>query len=145
MIGPLGVLRTESWQKTEVEKNHCDISPQDSWYIGCDGEKKKLTAPQTSFKVQWRRSQQACFIKVKHPQNTSKIISDLITTSMHLHALAKFPWNKVVEALTSQQTGWNNKSNQNTLLSVSSLTSHNNLLFKALIQEDFLKSLTLSR
>ena len=101
MIGPLGVLRTESWQKTEVEKNHCDISPQDSWYIGCDGEKKKLPAQQTSFEVQWRKAQnykkKACFIKVKQPQNTSKIISDLITTSIHFHALAKFTLNKVVE------------------------------------------------
>lgn len=92
---PLGVLKTGSWQKTEVEKDQCYISPQASWYIGCDGEKKKWTANPPSIIVQWTKrpniKKKACFVKVKQPQNTSKIISDLITTSIHLHALAKFP------------------------------------------------------
>lgn len=80
---PLGVLKTGSWQKTEVEKDQCYISPQASWYIGCDGEKKKWTANPPSIIVQWTKrpniKKKACFVKVLDNSYQGQIVKLGIT------------------------------------------------------------------
>ena len=63
---PLRVISKNRWRRTELNKEECYISPDISWYIGCDGKRETLKPDQTSFKLRWNTGNpQAYFLTVR--------------------------------------------------------------------------------
>ncbi|XP_068758927.1 uncharacterized protein [Montipora capricornis] len=64
---PLRVLSKTARERTELNKEECYISPDISWYIGCDGKRETLKTYQlqTSFELRWNQGRRkAYFLKV---------------------------------------------------------------------------------
>ncbi|XP_068713121.1 uncharacterized protein [Montipora foliosa] len=76
-IEPLRVLSKTEEEQTKLNKKECYISPDISWYIGCDGKRETLKANQlqTSFGLEWNQGRRkAYFLKVLDDSYQGQII-----------------------------------------------------------------------
>ncbi|XP_068714877.1 uncharacterized protein [Montipora foliosa] len=76
-IEPLRVLSKTAEERTKLNKTECYISPDISWYIGCDGKRETLKANQlqTSFGLEWNQGRRkAYFLKVLDDSYQGQII-----------------------------------------------------------------------
>ncbi|XP_068758917.1 uncharacterized protein [Montipora capricornis] len=74
---PLRVLSKTARARTQLNKEECYISPDISWYIGCDGKRETLKANQlqTSFGLEWNEGRRkAYFLKVLDDSYQGQII-----------------------------------------------------------------------
>ena len=63
---PLRVLRKNKGRETELNEDECHISPDISWYIGCDGKRETLKAYQKRFELKRnKKNPTAYFLKVR--------------------------------------------------------------------------------
>ncbi|XP_068714883.1 uncharacterized protein [Montipora foliosa] len=71
---PLRVLSRDTWRRTKLKKKECYISPDISWYIGCDGKRETLKAYQTSFDLRWKKNPKGYSFKVLDDSYQGQII-----------------------------------------------------------------------